>query len=76
MQTLFKKLDKAVRNLEGKPATVDEKIQIRLTIKAIHVCTQLFPSSLKQIVSGKQLPTSQKDNVTIIIENVIKVFLA
>ncbi len=72
MQSLIKKLDKAVRGFNDKQATIDERVQIRLALKSILTCLQLFPSSMKQIVSGKQLTTSSKDNVTVIIENVVR----
>ncbi len=55
MQVLIKKVDKAVRGYEGKQINIDERVQIRIAIKQILNCTKLFPSSLKNIVSSKNL---------------------
>ena len=72
MQVLYKKIDKAVKTMEGKAIDIEEVMQFRNAMKAIVVCTELFPSSLKNIIAKSG---AKKDNVTSVIENIIRIFL-
>ena len=63
MQTLFKKVERAVKQVDaGISLGTDERVQLQIALKALVTSTRLFPSSLKNILAGKQGP--KKDNVT------------
>ena len=54
--------------------SVDERVQMQVALKGVLVATKLFPSSFKNILAGKQ-GVSKKDNVTAVLENVLKIFM-
>ncbi|CDW87862.1 UNKNOWN [Stylonychia lemnae] len=73
VQVLMKKIDKSVKLIADKQFKVDQDdiIQVRMAIKSILSCVQMFPSSLKNIVSSKG-NNAQKDHITVLIENLVK----
>jgi len=53
---------------------VDERVQVQVAIKVIKTAAELFPTSFKNILAGKQ-GQGKKDHVTQVLENTIKVFM-
>ena len=73
MQVVFKKVEKSVRQMSGA-LSVDERVQFQVAMKGVMVAAKLFPSSFKNILAGRQ-GVSKKDNVTAVLEGIVKVFL-
>ena len=54
--------------------SVDERVQMQVALKGVLISTKLFPSSFKNILAGKQGVT-KKDNVTAVLESIVRIFL-
>ena len=79
VQTVFKKIEKAVKVIEAggvgpRTLAVDERIQLQMAVRSLMVATKLFPSSFKNILAGKA-SSAKKDSVTSVLEQIIKLFL-
>ena len=63
-----------MRQMSSGVLSVDERVQFQVAMKGVMVAAKLFPSSFKNILAGRQ-GVSKKDNVTAVLEGIVKVFL-
>jgi len=74
-QNVVRKLDKKITSLSGDVSQQLPSTPLRLTLKSILACLELFPSAFKQLISSNRQNSKKKDLVTSTMEELTFLFL-